>query len=54
MSPERRVKVVCWWCYMHTRSPLLAVEILRAMPTDDDITRKTGMIGYEGRTNLAG
>ncbi|MBR0406269.1 MAG: hypothetical protein IJI68_13870 [Eggerthellaceae bacterium] len=25
------------WCYMHTEGPLLADEILRTMPTDDDV-----------------
>ena len=37
MSAVRRVKAVCWWCYMHTECPLPAAEILRSMPTDDDI-----------------
>ena len=37
MSETRRVKAVYWWCYMHTECPLPAAEILRSMPTDDDI-----------------
>jgi len=37
MSVTRRVKAVFWWCYMHTECPLPAAEILRVMPTDDDI-----------------
>ena len=37
MSDLHRVKAVFWWCYMHTESPLPAAEILRIMPTDDDI-----------------
>ena len=37
MSLARRVKAVFWWCYMHTECPLRAAEILKAMPTDDEI-----------------
>ena len=32
-----RVKAIFWWCYMHTESPLSAAEIIRVMPTDDDV-----------------
>lgn len=32
-----RIKAIFWWCYMHTESPLPAAEIIRVMPTDDDI-----------------
>ncbi len=32
-----RVKAIFWWCYMHTENPLPAAEILRVMPTDDDV-----------------
>ena len=32
-----RVKAVLWWCYMHTENPLSAAEILRVMPTDDEV-----------------
>lgn len=37
LSLMRRVKAVFWWCYMHTESPGPAREVLRSMPTDDDI-----------------
>lgn len=37
LSAMRRAKAVYWWCYMHTESPLPAAEILKTMPTDDDI-----------------
>ena len=37
MSLARRVKAVFWWCYMHTECPLPAAEMLRSMPTDEDI-----------------
>ena len=32
-----RVKAIFWWCYMHSESPLPPAEILRAMPTDDEV-----------------
>ena len=32
-----RIKAIFWWCYMHTESPLPAAEIIRVMPTDDDV-----------------
>lgn len=32
-----RVKAIFWWCYMHTESPLAPADILRVMPTDDDV-----------------
>lgn len=37
MSLLRRAKAVFWWCYMHTECPLNAADILKTMPTDDDI-----------------
>ena len=37
LSELRRVKAVFWWCYMHTECPKPAAEILRTMPTDEDI-----------------
>ncbi len=32
-----RVKAIFWWCYMHTENPLPAAEILRSMPTDEEV-----------------
>lgn len=32
-----RIKAIFWWCYMHTEAPLPPAEILRAMPTDDQV-----------------
>lgn len=32
-----RIKAIFWWCYMHTENPLPAAEVLRTMPTDDDV-----------------
>lgn len=32
-----RIKAIFWWCYMHTESPLPPAEILRVMPTDDEV-----------------
>jgi hypothetical protein len=37
MSLVRRIKAVFWWCYMHTERPLPPAELLRTMPTDEDI-----------------
>jgi len=32
-----RIKAIFWWCYVNTENPLPAAEILRIMPTDDDV-----------------
>lgn len=32
-----RVKAIFWWCYMNTATPLPPAEILRVMPTDDQV-----------------
>ncbi len=32
-----RIKAIFWWCYMNSESPFSAAEILRVMPTDDDV-----------------
>lgn len=32
-----RIKAIFRWCYMHTENPLPPAEIIRAMPTDDDV-----------------
>jgi hypothetical protein len=37
LSLMRRIKAVFWWCYMHTEYPLSPAELLRVMPTDEDI-----------------
>lgn len=37
MNIMRRIKAVFWWCYMHTEFPLSPSELLKEMPTDDDI-----------------
>lgn len=37
LSLLHRVKAIFWRRYMHTENPLPAAEILRAMPTDDDV-----------------
>jgi hypothetical protein len=52
LSLERRVKAVYWWCYMHTERPMPAAEILRAMPTDEDIAEEMRAVGYETRASL--
>lgn len=52
LSLERRIKAVYWWCYMHTECPMSAAEILRVMPTDEDIAREMQSISYENRASL--
>lgn len=37
MATMHRIKAVFWWCYMHTECPLAPSEILRVMPTDDQV-----------------
>lgn len=32
-----RIKAVFWWCYAHIEDPLPSAEILRVMPTDDQV-----------------
>lgn len=45
MSLVRRIKAIYWWwCYMHTECRLGAADILRTMPTDDDIDEIYGSL----------
>ncbi len=37
MSTTRRIKAIFWWCYMHMECPDTFSEILRSMPTEQDI-----------------
>lgn len=37
MSLNRKIKAILWWCYLHTECPLGPADILKVMPTDDDI-----------------
>lgn len=37
MSSLHRIKAVYWYCYMKTEAPMSMAEILKSMPTDDDI-----------------
>lgn len=37
LNTTRRIKAVFWWCYMHTEHPEAPSEIIKNMPTDDDI-----------------
>lgn len=39
MSLTRRIKAVFWWCYLHTECPLKPADILKVMPTDNDIDK---------------
>ena len=47
LSTLRRAKAVYWWCYMHSECPLPAAELLRTMPTDDDIADLYRRLAYE-------
>jgi hypothetical protein len=47
LSLMRRAKAVFWWCYMHSESPLSAADILKTMPTDDDIEELYRQVAYE-------
>lgn len=44
LSTLRRVKAVFWWCYVHIEHPLSAAEVIKAMPTDDDIANSVGLM----------
>ena len=46
LSTLRRAKAVFWWCCAHSENPLPAAEILRVMPTDDDIEKLYRRIAY--------
>ena len=49
MGLERRAKAVFWWCYMHSPDPLPAAELLRTMPTDDDVAAAYLAMGGQER-----
>lgn len=40
MGIDHQLRMIAWWCYMHTQSPGSPAEILRIMPTDTEITRQ--------------
>ena len=52
LSLERRIKAICWWCYMHTECPLPASEILKVMPTDKSIAEEMRKLSYEDRAKI--
>lgn len=37
LSVTREIKAIFWWCYMHTEAPLKPAELLKVMPTDNEI-----------------
>ncbi len=45
MSIVRRIKATFWLCYMDTECPKGATEVLRSMPTDDDMDLLREMYG---------
>lgn len=52
LSDLRRIKAIFWWCYMHTEYPMTAAEILREMPTDDDIELLRDIYGIKINENI--
>jgi len=46
LSLVRRIKAVFWWCYMHTEYPLGYADILKVMPTDEDIEKTYRSLTY--------
>ena len=38
MFVEKRIKVVFWWCYLHSPRSLSAKEILKVMPNYDKLS----------------
>ena len=49
LSLMRRAKAIFWWCYVHTEVPLPAAEILKTMPTDDDIEELYRQVSTESQ-----
>lgn len=49
MRLMRRVKALYWWCYMHTENPLPAAQILKVMPTDQQIQARYDAINEAER-----
>ena len=49
MSLERRAKAVFWWRHVHSPDPLPAAELLRTMPTDDDVAAAYLAMGSQER-----
>jgi hypothetical protein len=49
LSLTRRIKAIFWWCYLHTECPLSCAQILKTMPTDEDIDRIYKKLTYVER-----
>lgn len=45
LSLTRRVKAIFWLCYMGTEFPLPAADVLKTMPTDEDMDVLRAMFG---------
>lgn len=56
LSLTRRIKACFWWCYLHTECPLSSAEILKSMPTDDDVDNlfRIADVKREWRESLPG
>lgn len=44
-----RAKAIFWWCYMHAENPMPAAEIIRKMPTDDDVDGLFAAVSGNGK-----
>ena len=56
LSKLRRIKAVFWWCYMNSEYKQTPAEMLRLMPTDDDVDElfRDAEERYEWRRSLPG
>lgn len=48
LSMIKRLKAVYWWCYQHMEHPLSLADVLKVMPTEEQIARV-----YEGMSDTA-
>ena len=54
MPTMHRIKAIFWWCYMHSENPLSAAEIVRVMPTDNDVDGLFATASRSGRSRSEG
>jgi len=56
LSRLRRIKAVFWWCYMNSEYKRSPAEMLKTMPTDDEVNRlfRDAEERYEWKRSLPG
>ena len=56
LSRLRRIKAAFWWCYMNSEYKQMPAEMLRVMPTDDDVDKlfRDAEERYEWKRSLPG